>query len=63
MEPSPESVPAAGRWGRGREEGNRKVIINLFMVTAFPMGWGLPPELGQMVFLGASSVSAAAATR
>lgn len=32
------------------------------MAMAFPTGWGLPAELGQMVFLGASSVSAVAAT-
>lgn len=28
---------------------------------AFPVGWELPPELGQMVFLGAGRVSAASA--
>lgn len=32
------------------------------MVMAFPVGQGSPPEPGQMVFLGASSVSAATAT-
>lgn len=63
--PSPENVPTAGSWERERGGGTQKVIINLFMIMAFPMGQGLPPpppELGQMVFLGASSVSAATAT-
>lgn len=61
VEPSPGHVPAAGSWERERG-GAWRVIINLFMAVAFPMGRGLPPELGQMVFLRASSVSAAAAT-
>lgn len=61
MEPSPEDAPAAGSWG-GEKGRGWKVIINLFVAVAFPMGRGLPPELGQMVFLGASRASAAAAT-
>lgn len=59
VEPSPENVPTAGSWEGGA--GRESLLIYLWPWHS-PRGRSSPPEPRQMVFLGASSVSAATAT-
>lgn len=52
--------PGARSWPK-EERGLESLLI--YLLPWHSHGWELPPELGQMVFLGAGSISAASATR